>query len=111
MQEQFACTYPVQHADDVFCVCEGADLLEALAIDYRKRLQAQALHHDFGCEQKAVVEFIEELVSTSAQKEGGQSFLMELLLKNYIFVARLKSYDLLMAFDSSFSSSSSSRRR
>lgn len=62
-------THSVQHAHNVFCVCEGADLLVALPINYSKRLQAQALHRDFGCKQKAMVEFIEELISESKERE------------------------------------------
>lgn len=63
------CTYSVQHAHNIFCVCEGANLLVALPIDYSKGLQAQALHRNFGCKQKAMVEFIEELVSEKKERE------------------------------------------
>lgn len=63
-----ACTHSVQHAHNVFCICEGSNLFVALAINYSKGLQAQALHCDFGCKQKAMVELVEELVSES--KEG-----------------------------------------
>lgn len=64
-----ACTHSVQHAHNVFCVCEGANLFVALAINYSEGLQAQALHRNFGCKQKAMVEFIEELVSKSKDRE------------------------------------------
>lgn len=67
------CTYSVQHAHNVFSVCEGADLLKALRVDYSERLQAQALHRYFGCEQKAVVEFIEELISENKERETHES--------------------------------------
>lgn len=64
-----ACTHSVQHAHNVFCVCEGANFFVALAINYSEGLQAQALHRNFGCKQKAMVEFIEELVSKSKERE------------------------------------------
>lgn len=67
------CTHSVQHAHNVFCVCEGANLLVALPIDYRECLQAQALHRNFGCKQKTMVEFIEELISKSEKREKHES--------------------------------------
>jgi len=109
------CTHSVQHAHNVFSVCERANLLVALPIDYSKRLQAQALHGDFGCKQKAMVEFIEELVPTSRGREGEGWIIFSDCAQTVVrlvgFSFRTQSYDLLMAFDSAFSSSSSSRRR
>lgn len=62
IQTHGAGTHAVQHAHDVFGVRERADLLETLPVDDGERLQTQALHGDFGREQEAVVELVEELV-------------------------------------------------
>lgn len=67
------CTHSVQHSHNVFSIREGADLLVALPVDYSERLQAQALHRDFGCKQKAMVEFVEELVSKSKERRNNES--------------------------------------
>lgn len=104
------CTHSVQHADNVFCVCERANLFVALAINYREGLQTQALHRNFGRQQKAMVELIEELVSEMRRKSCQLSTGLERTHTEYTKLVNFP-YDLLMALDSSFSSSSSSRRR
>lgn len=109
------CTHSVQHAHNVFCVCERTNLFVALAINYSEGLQTQALHRNFGCQQKAMIELVEELVSERERRKscqfslGFQLTLMLSLVIELLFFP--SSYDLLMALDSSFSSSSSSRRR
>lgn len=62
-------THSIEHAHDVFCVREGADFLVALPVDYGERLQAQALHRDFGRKQKAMVELVEELVPREKERK------------------------------------------
>lgn len=56
------CTDAVEHADDVFGVDEGSDLLAALPVDDGQRLQAQTLHGHLGREQEAMVQLVEELI-------------------------------------------------
>ena len=60
-------THPIEHADDVLCVVEAADLVVAPAVDDRHRLQTQTLHVDLGREQETVVEVVEELVAGGTQ--------------------------------------------
>lgn len=102
-------THSVQHANDEFGVSEGTDFLEALAVDDGQRLQTQALHRNFGRQQESMVEFIKKLITewkdTGEKNENDCCCYHQLVLMNFA------SYDLLMALDSSFSSSSSSRRR
>ena len=56
-------TYPFQHSDDVSGIIEGSDIFPALAVYNSHRLQAHTLHRHLWCEQKAVVQVVEELVS------------------------------------------------
>lgn len=66
------CTHSVQHAHNVFCVCERTNLFVALAINYSEGLQTQALHRNFGRQQKAMVKLVEELVSERKRSKSSQ---------------------------------------
>ena len=57
------CTDPLQHAHDVACVVEGTNLLVAAAVHNGHGLKAHTFHGDFGRQQKAVVQVIEEFIA------------------------------------------------
>ena len=57
------CTDPLQHAHDVACVIEGTNLLVTAAVHNGHGLKAHTFHGDFGSQQKAVVQVIEEFIA------------------------------------------------
>lgn len=100
-------TDPVQHAHNVLGVSKRSDFLAALPVDDGESLQTQTLHGHFRSQQEAMVELIKELIPTDKQTDdqdnGNEMNVVQRLCS--------ETYDLLMAPDSSFSSSSSSKRR